>query len=203
MAQVDLVIDIASGEAVTSVTDTSVGQLPRFVQGDSLNLRIYLVRAAGNVSAPARIAVSGVTLQVALGTRVGDETEYYTQQFTWAASADLANPYWSALFPMNTDAITTLIGSASDASAWFEVKAIIDGLPTTLLSKQVTINAAVIKEGGLVVPPGLTPLATETANAMFLGRTITGPIVLVNETTGKQIQLYVGDDGTFHADPLT
>ncbi len=159
--------------------------------------------AAGNVSTPARIAVSGVTLQVALGTRVGNETEYYTQQFTWAASADLANPYWYALFPMNTDAITALIGSSSDAFAWFEVKAIIDGLPTTLLSKQVTISAAVIKEGGLIVPPGLTPLAVETANAMFLSREITGPIVLINPTTGGKIQLSVGDDGTFHADPLT
>lgn len=202
MAQVDLFIDIVRGETIAGVADASIAELPRFVQGDTINFAVYLVKAASRLSAPTRVLTSGVSIQMALGTRVGDETLYYTQQFTWTASTDLADPYWTAQLPMNTEAISSLIDSESSALCWFEVKMIVDGLPTTVLSKQITIQASVIKEGGVVVPAGLTPLSAEAANALFLKRDITGPITLVNGTTGAKVSLYVDDDGTFHADPI-
>lgn len=203
MAQVDLVINVNSGERVAGLTDTTITDLPRFVQGDTLTFKVFLLKGASRLATPERIPVSGITLQMAIGTRTGNSTNYYTQQFAWTASTDLADPYWTANLPMNTAEIGTLLGSGSSAVAWLELKMVQGGLPTTVLSKQITIDAAVIKDGGLVVPPGLTPLSAEAALAMFLQRDISGAITLTNPTTGAKLSLYVGDDGAFHADPLS
>jgi hypothetical protein len=203
MAKHTIYIDTTTGDPVAGATDGSVTSLPPFVQGDTLSLRIYLlVREGGRLSDLTQIPVSGLTLQVALGTRVGSTTTYYTQQFTWTASTDLAQPYFEADLPMNTEAIDTLLGASSTANAWFEVKVIEDAVPRTVLQKEVSVKAAVIKDGGVVVPAGLTPLSAEYANAAFLTREFEGSFIIRNAVTGAGVMIYVDEDGTFQADNI-
>ncbi len=202
MAEHTLYIDCDRATAVRSATDSTAKALPKFVQGDTLLLRVYLLQDYSRSSEYTPVPTLDLTIQAALGIRVGNDTEYYTQQFTWTASADLADPYFEAEFPMSTAAITTLLASDESAYAYFEVKYIRAGLPTTVLSERVKVWAAVIKEGGLVEAAVPTPLSVEVANAMYLRRTITGAIRLVSEDGTKQADLYIDNDSTLHCDPV-
>jgi len=193
------------GLPVGGVSDSSVVDLPAFVQEDSLNLRITLLAGFSRVSDYTPIPVAGITLEVALGAKIGNVSLLYTQQFTWVASDDLADPYFAATLPMNTQAIEDLLGSSASAQAWFEVKMLDGGLPRTVLSRRVTIQAAVIKDGGLEEAALPTPISAETSNALFLQRLIPcsagNPIILQNG--GITMAVYVHTDGTFQTVRLT
>jgi hypothetical protein len=199
-----LFIDTDRGLPVMSATNSGIADLPLFVQQDTLNLRITLLTGFSRIADYTVIPVADLTLHVALGRKIGNATTYYTQQFTWTPSEDLADPFWEAALPMNTAAIDTLLGSsASKSTAYFEVRLIDGGLPRTVLSRAVTIHAAVIKDGGMSEPAEPTPLSVEAANVLFLKRDITGHIILRNEDDPTiAVDIYVDSDGTFHTDPL-
>lgn len=200
-----LYIDTDRGLPVVGVSDSSVVDLPAFVQEDSLPLRITLLTGQARLSDYTAIAVSGVTIEAALGSKIGNSSLLYTQQFTWTPSDDLADPYFDAILPMNTEAIATLLGADATAQAWFEVKMLDGGLPRTVLSKLVTIQAAVIKDGGLEEPAEPTPISAETCMATFLQRAIPcsagNPLILQNGSVTMAV--YVDTDGTFKTVRLT
>lgn len=203
MAQYDLYIDVVAGALISSLQNPQTTNPPPLVQGDNPTWRIWLCNPTGDPRTPyTLIPIAGLSLQVAIGDKVGNTTNYYTQQFTWAPSADPANPnYFIAQLPLNTAAITTLLGSGASANSTLQVVYIQGGFPTTVLEIQVTIQAAVIKNGGVIVPPGATFLSAETAAATYLKRTIVGAIILQNPN-GKQVALFCDADGSFKADPL-
>ncbi len=200
-----LFIDTDRSVPVGGVSDSSIVDLPAFVQEDSLNLRITLLAGFSRVSNYTPIPVSGITLEVALGRKIGNESVLYTQQFTWTESDDLADPYFAATLPMNTGAIATLLGSGATAQAYFEVKLLDGGLPRTVLSRLVTIQAAVIKDGALEEAALPTPISAETCFATFLQRTIPcsagNPVILQNGLVTMAV--YVDTDGTFKTVRLT
>jgi hypothetical protein len=205
MAQFSLFIDTASGTLVQDSSNSAAAPLPALVQGDTLNLRIYLLaRTPGFplVNPPYTIiSNAGMALQVAIGDKVGNVTNYYATQFVW--NPDQANQYFSAALALNTAAITALLGSGASATTWLDIQYLIGGIPTTVLEIPVTIQASVIKAGGgAPLPPGQTPLSAEYANATFLTRSVVGQIILVNANTGKKIALYVDDDGKAQMDPI-
>lgn len=201
MAALNLYIDIDRGECVRSASDSSIAPLPQLTQGDSLQLRIWLLAGFSRFVAYSKVPVSGITLQVAVGTRSGGATTYYTQQFTWTPSADLGQPYFTGTLPMNTAEITSLLGSSDKANAVLEAKMIVGGEPITVISRAVTINASVIKADTDVVPAPLTPLSAEAARAMFVQVSHVGPIDLMN-ANGKGVRIYCDDDGAFRSDPI-
>lgn len=201
MSVKNIFVDMDRGEPVIGKSDNSIAPLPLFVQGDSLLLRIWLLTGYSRFNPYTYVAVDGITLQVALGKKIGNTTEYYTQQFTWEASENLALPYWEAVLPMNTDALTDHIGANPSAQAWFEIKIIQDLVPVTVLSKLVTVQAAVIKEGGTVVPENQNVLSVEAANSAFVKTVHTGSFDLMN-ANGKGIRVYVDEDGAFRTDPI-
>ncbi len=198
-------IDTDRGVPVGGVSDSTIVDLPAFVQEDSLNLRITLLAGFSRLSDYTPIPVSGITLEVALGRKIGNTSTLYTQQFTWTASDDLADPYFAATLPMNTGAIATLLGSGAQADAYFEVKMLDGGLPRTVLSRLVKIQAAVIKDGGLEEPALPTPISAEACFAIFLQRTIpcsaSNPVIFQNGSV--TMALYVDTDGTFKTVQLT
>lgn len=204
MAQFDLYIDVSQNMLVGGTLNPQAAKAPPFVQGDSPTFRIFLLTPTGNPITPYNfIPTAGLSLEAALGSKIGSGSTLYTNQYVWTPSTDPQNPnYWIATFPMNTAAITTLIGAAASAQAWFEVKYVTNGVPTTVLQLQVTVQAAVIQGAGVVVPPGLTPVSAEYVNATFLKQTIVGPFFLVDPNTNKKFAIYVGDDGSLHADPV-
>lgn len=204
MALFDIFIDVDAQEVVRGFADSSVTSLPRMVQGDTPTLKLWPLKRTvtfnGGTTPYSYMGVAGLSFEVAIGTRVGNSSTLYTQQFVWTADAN--NQSVSATLPLNTAGIDGIIGNNSSAPAWFEVKYLSAGFPTTILDKQIDLQAAVIKAGALVVPPGATAMTAEEANAAFLKRIIHGAFILQNDNTGKQIACYLGDDGAFHADPI-
>jgi hypothetical protein len=206
MAQFDLYVDTYSGDPVAGPGNPSVVPLPKFIQGDTISLRIYLLARLTTFTNPlgpyySIVNNSTLSIKVALGPKDGTAgSTLYTQQFTWVAGG--GNTYFEANLPLNTAAITSLIGGATAAAAWFEIEYTQGGFPTTVLQKAVQIEAEVIETGTITVPPGLTAMTAEEANAIFLKRTNTG-FFLLNETTGHKVFVYLGDDDAVHMDPVT
>jgi hypothetical protein len=203
MAEHTLYIDCDRAVPVTSATDSTRKALPTFVQGDTIHLKLYLLQGYSRASSYTKNAVSGITIQAALGPRLGNSSELYTAAYSWTASTeDLSDPFWEATLPMNTDEIDDLLGSAGSAQAYFEIKYFRDALPTTCLSELVTIYAAVIKEESVVPVAEPTPLSAEVAAATYqrLDQLIL-PTYAYDQDSGKTVRLYIDDDGAFHADP--
>src|SRR5437867_4103172 len=114
----NLFIDTDRAEPVISATETTIAALPRFTQEDTLALRVRLLAGFSRINNYTRIAVAGVTLQVALGLKVGSASTIYTQQFTWTASDDLADPYFDGSLPMDTAEIADLLGGEPSANCF-------------------------------------------------------------------------------------
>src|SRR5437763_1735519 len=81
--------------------------LPLLVQGDTLNLRIFLLtRVSGfPVASPpfTQASLAGLTLNLALGDKVGNATNYYSTLFNVAP--DATNSFFSGALALNTAAI--------------------------------------------------------------------------------------------------
>lgn len=204
MAQFDIYIDTVSGETVTGPSNPASAPLPRFTQGDTMSLRIYLLARTTTypLSTPFNIINNAaLSLKVAIGPKDGSAgSTLYTQQFTWAK--DASNQYFFADLALNTAAIATLLGSAAQVtSPWFEVEYTQNGFPTTVLSKQITLNAEVIETGTISAPAGQTAASVEYVNATFLKNENNG-FVLANPNTGQKRFVYLGDDGVVHFDPI-
>lgn len=198
MAQFSIYIDVVNNLVIGGI---GIGQgqaasLPPFVEGDTPSYQIFLCTPTNNPLTPYTLMpIGGLSLQVAIGDKIGNVTNYYTTQFVWAPSTDPTQPnYFFATLPLNTAAITTLIGGASSAQSTFEVKYLQNGVPTTVLSQQITIQATVIKNGGVVVPPGLTALSAEVANATFLKNPVSDLFLLGGD--GHIYTVYVDGNGS-------
>lgn len=204
MAIWDIYIDVVNGLTVQSSVNSASKPLPPLIQGDTQTWRVRLLRPTGaQIGSPFSVIDTSGDLQIAIGTRVGNSSTYYTQQFTWAKGGTPADPYWEAQMPLNTAAITTLLGTSMTATAYLEVKLFEGGLPTTVFDSAVTLYAAVIKDAGVpTVPPGLTACSVEYANATFLQRRMRGAIIIESEDGLRAAALWVGNDGQTHFDPL-
>src|SRR6266576_975677 len=113
MAQIDFFCDGDRWVRVAGRDNSSIVDIPRVCQNDTLSLRIWppTVRAGGLAANPPYdyVIVAGTTLRVVVGDP-GDPS-YLTQQFSWAESTDTAYPnYFFADLPFNTNAIDTALG---------------------------------------------------------------------------------------------
>jgi len=198
----NLFIDTDRNKAVVGADDSSIAQLPPFVQEDSLQLKIWLLSGYSRLASYSQVPVSGITLEVAIGTRIGSSSTYYTQQFTWTPSEDLGQPYFSGTLSMATAGINTLLGSSGSAQAYLQIRKTEGGVPATILQEPITVFASVIKDGVEEVPAPLTPLSAEAANASYVRVVHTGSFDLMN-ANGLGIRIYVDDTGAFRTDPIT
>lgn len=203
MAQFNLYIDTNSGESVRGPTNSGQAPLPRFVQGDTISFRIWLLERTTSYPLGANpygiINNADLSLKVALGPKNGTPgSTLYTQQFTWAKDAN--NQYFYANIALNTAAINLLIGNGESASAWFEVEYTQNGFPATVFQQSVTIHAEVIETGSVTVPEGATAMTAEEANATFLKRTNSG-FYIENATTGHKVFVYLDDNDQVQFSP--
>ena len=197
----DLYIDTARRVLVAGPQNSSIVQAPTFEQGNTVTMRIRALQPTANFPAGdppyTLIPVAGRTLQLAIGTKVGNSQLHYVEQYVWTAGTDLIDAYWYADVAFNTDAVATAIGSSVSKTAYLEIN-LVEGTPRTILSQQVTIEASVIKNDLVTVPAGLTPLSAEAARALFVAQ---GPWVSPDGT--KRANVYLGNDGAIHADPIS
>jgi hypothetical protein len=180
----DLYIDTGRRELVSGPDNSSIVSVPTLSQGNTVTMRIRCLNPTANFPASdppyTLISTDGRTIQLAVGTKVGNSTTHYVEQYTWDAStADLSDPYWYADVSFNTAAITTLLGSAASTTAWLEVNLV---------------------EG---VPAGLTPASMEAVLALLKNLTATSIVLQNASDPSKQVLLTVGADGTFQANPVT
>lgn len=202
MAAFNLFVDCDRRKPVLSAADSSIAGLPPFVQEDSLQLKIWLLTGFSRLAGYSKVAVAGITLEVAIGTKTGGAAAYCTTQFTWTPSDDLGQPYFSGTLSMATAAITTLLAGGAKADAWFHIRKIESGTPSTILEEPITIHASVIKSGTLEVPAPLTPLSAEAANGTFVKQVHRGVIDLMyNDTIG--VRLYCDSTGALRSDPIS
>ena len=202
MGAYNLYIDTDRNKAVVGVDDSSIASLPPFVQEDSLQLRVWLLTGFSSLVSYSKVPVAGITLEVAIGTRIGNSSTYYTQQFTWTPSEDLGQPYFAGTLSMSTAAITTLLGTAGSASAYLQIRKTENAVPATILQEPITVFASVIKDGVTEVPAPLTPLSAEAANASYVRVIHTGSFDLMN-SNGLGIRIYCDTDGSFRTDPIS
>lgn len=203
MATWDLYIDVFNQILISGLGGQSAN-LPQLFQGDTPKFRIFLCYPTYSPLMPYNLVqIGGLSLQVAVGDKQGSGGTVYTSQLTWAPSSDPGNPnYFTASLPLNTAPINAKLGSNASFGAFFQVVYLQGGVQTTVLEIACTINASVIQGGGVVVPPGLTPVSAEYVNATFLTRTIQGGFTMVDPNTGKRFFIYVGDDKTLHCDEI-
>lgn len=205
MSQVELKLDYYSGNPIVSLDDGSNPGLPHFEQGDSMKMRVWLVERTGD-GGFTYLSNVGITLFAAIGTLLTDPPVYLTNQGTWTANPDIADPYFEAILPLNTSAINTaLTAAAVNGKKFITVDFGItftnsDGQRSAIL-KTINVYKALIVPGALEVPAGQTPLSLEVANALFLTHDVLGPVTLRN-ATGQSTSLYVDTDGAFHADKI-
>lgn len=199
-AKIELYIDTYSGELVSGTDNRRAATLPKFVYGDDLTFWIYqLERTTTYPDAGGYAVVNNAahTLKMALGSKATGAL--VTQQYTW--TPDAQNQYFYATLPMDTAAILALLNSTAQVQSWFEIKRIQGGRPTTILQKEVILNASVILPSSVTVPANERPLSLEYGEAAYLKAENTG-CVIVNPNTGAKVQMYLGDDGVVHFDPI-
>lgn len=214
MAQtVDLFVDTERGEFVRDPSNTSIVEPPRFVQGDTFGMNIYLLKPnPGNfpLSQSGKLPYivinnSGMSCKAALGIKDGlANSTLYTWQFTWTPETDdLGRTYFNSTFPMNVAAIGTLIGSNENKETWFEIEITVDGLPWTVIQKKVTIQAEVIdSDTTLTVPTSETGLSVEQALQMFLKNKVKVIYFEDINNPGQFIAAF-NEDGSMHFDPVS
>lgn len=205
-ALLDLWIDLVRQKRVAGPANAQEVPLPTFTQGNIWTFRVRCLQQLSGfplANPPYSVVpTAGKTLQLAIGTKTGGTTTHYVEQFTWTASTNLADPYFQADVTFDATATGSLIGTNPSAQSWLEINLVTDGVPKTILSQLVTIEASVIKNTTPTVPLGQTPISLETALALFLQRVIVGKVTFRNDTDPtKQRDLYTDIDGSFHEDP--
>jgi hypothetical protein len=198
VAEADIYIDCDRARVVTSDTDNTNKDLPRFVQGDTLNLRIYFLKSYNRASSYELFPTDGLTVQVALGDLAGEDL--YAAQYSWTATD---GDHFEGILEMNTAELDTALGSESVLSGvTFEVKYIRDGVPTTVLQETVKVYKALILEDSVVPVATPTPLSAEAADSTYVKIFHSGAIYLSDpdNPTAPMIKIW-NDNGVFKADP--
>jgi hypothetical protein len=193
VAEADIYIDCDRAQVVFSSTDRTPKALPRFVQGDTINLRIHLTKNYNLASECEEIPTDGLTIQVALIegvltslTAIGD---IVAAQYTFTPNEDL---YFEGELALNTAEIDTEMGSANSFQATLEIKYVQGGVPTTVLQQTVTIWRSGIDLDSVMPIAEPTPLSAEAAQETFVRLTETKPIYLEG-ANGTLIKLWNDD----------
>lgn len=194
MAVLDLYIDTARNLFVSGLTSPAIFDLPAFTQGDTVTMRIRCLAPTVNFpfSNPpfTALSTSGRTLQLAIGTQRGGTI--LTQQYTWTASTNPGDPYFSADVPFNTANINAALISVNSIQSLMQIN-LIEGTTRTVFFGAVNIQAAVIVPGALVVPAGQTPCSMEAVLAL-LQNIRTKSVTIISQPNGTHQEVLWLDD---------
>jgi hypothetical protein len=183
-------IDTDRGLVVTSQLDSSEKGLPRFVFGSVIPFQLILLRNFVPGAEYEKVPVVGLTVTASLGPRgTGD---HLSDQAVWTPSEDLADPYWTANFYLNTEEIEDALANEDYIDSVFEV-VVHDPNPRYVLQEAVRIWAPVAAPGDLVVPAGMTPATIEVGDNRWFKKAGDAELILVDQTTGDKLRLWFAD----------
>jgi hypothetical protein len=198
MAALDVYIDCDRHAVVASALNSSRKDLPRFVQGDTLSLRIHLLKGYDPVSSAYEvIPTTGLTLAVAVGTDPPSGTddpspEYYASNLvSWTESEDL--DCFEGMLSFATDEVNALLDGVSKATATLQIYRTDEGYPNTILLQQTTVYANVIKTGGINPQIEPTPVSVTVGNTLWLPKAGAAEFILIDQTTGDKLRLWFAD----------
>jgi hypothetical protein len=179
VAVYDVFIDCDSARIVTSALDNTVKAAPRFVQGDTMLLRVHLTRDYNRTTGFTEISTDGLTLQVALieGVLSGPAavSDIVAAQYTFTPYDGL---FFEGELALNTAEIDAAIGSTNSFQSTLEIKYLRSGVPTTVLQQTVTIWRSGIDIDSVMPIAEPTPLSSEAAQATFVRIIETRPFYL-------------------------
>ena len=194
---------------VTGAVPGSVAALPPLFQGNSVDLEVTILDPSGLITSDySRVDFTGKTLRVAVGqtptgTPGGPAVLAIQTSFTYDSAANALR--YSGNLALNTAAIDAFLGAAASATAYFEVNVVDSGNRSTIL--QATFNLmAVVDEAATTVPSPVDSYytAAETDSRYVRKEFAAGDVILMTSADGtKKGLVYWGDDGSFHADPVT
>ena len=167
-----LYIDVQNNVLVQSDSDASTFTLPTFYQGDVLAVELKLLEpnTSGGLSTPFNVITTSYTTKLAIGTPDPSSSTVFTSATLTFDSG--TNIYSGNLILNNTGtpSITSLLASATSATATFEVEVSGGGNYSTEVQETVTVKADAIKTGTPMTPP-VTGYYTEAeADATFVAR---------------------------------
>ena len=206
MGLLKLYVDVQNNRLVVSTRNPSPFSLPSFVQGDVIPLELYLVEpnVSGGLSDPLSLILTQYTVKVGIVTPHAT-TPVASALVTLSADASFAtNGKYTGSLSMGAG-ITTLLGSSTSVSSTFEIELTLSGDVRTAVQMGCTVKAQGISSSTPDTPaPDGYPTWNE-ANSSFVKRTggAGEGFTLKSPDGTKTGFIWWGDDGTFHADPIT
>lgn len=165
-----LYVDTQSNRLVKSSTQTDAFTLPTFYQGDIIPVRLYLLEpnTTGGIASPYSIITESKSVSIALVTphqTSGSEVVHASLTFS---TFDSSTGAYTGNLSLNTTEITTLLGSSTSATTYFEVQVTGGGIVSTELQTQVTVRADGIKAAS-ATPVGAESYYTQAqADGVFV-----------------------------------
>lgn len=207
MGLLKLYVDVQNRRLVTSTRNSTVFVLPSFVQGDVMAVELYLLEpnTSGGLSSPLTL-LTDTTYTVKIGIVTPHPTSPTAHSvLTLTADPDHANNgrYYGS-FPLGAG-ITSLLGSATSASATFEIELSSAGDIDTPVQVACTVKAAGISSSTPDTAAGDTYPTHAEANNTYVKKTgdAGAGFTLTSPDGTKSVYIWVDNDGVLHNDPIT
>ena len=200
----DLFLDIANEEIVSSFTNQGAFTLPAWFHQNVKDIRATFLRlnTTGNFTAPyVKVPAAGLTFAAKLYTSAGT---ILASQTSWTINLTDANALDGTL-NLNTAEMTTAFTNAAtlSISAIIEFKMTEPSGGITTWQKTITIKRQYDVSGSPDASPTETYLTENQCLARFVQFTGNGngaSITLKSADGTHEVIISVNDDGTFHAD---
>lgn len=175
--------------------------LPSVVEGDSMFLSIGIVY--DNISAGqgylSEQTLSGWSAKVAIGDQGGTPVTSAT------LSIDSSGKRLEGTLPLNTTAVAALFASEDIVTKTFELE-ITDGTSTQSFQRSIVLYEEVISSTLVAVAAPDTALGRAEAANLYLKKGENDPgvgFILVSPDGTQKAYVYLTNQGTLEADPLT
>src|ERR1041385_840046 len=174
----------------TSLVAGSVAALPPMFQGNSRDLQITVLDPTGDLGGTpwSKVDLSADTIRVAIGATptgtAGGPTPLALQTvFTW----DPVKLKFSGSLGLNTTAIDTFIGTASSATAYFEVNIVDAGNRITIFQGTVQLVAVVDEATSTAPNPTDQYFTAAESNSRFvLKQFVAGDAIIMVSADGTK-----------------
>lgn len=153
LAYVDLYLDASDPGKILKDLNGNTALPLNWYQGSNVSLRVYVARPTGLTTGAryAKIDITSLSLQVALGPRAGAEA-IKAAQYTWTkqttADSDGKLGYFYADLDLNTSDLNTAVGTSESYDAYLEFRISEGGANYRVVSQTPIKVLAVVKDPG-------------------------------------------------------
>lgn len=213
LTPLSIFIDLDGKSLVQSATDATAYTLPALVQGDTVQFEVTLLRrtssynAAFGAAAPfSTVTVAGLSLRVAIGNPTAATGSGTPTIFQNTFTLDTNTNKFTGELELGASACSTLLGSATSGTFTLEIEVAESAKYTTVFQGGITLKAELI-EGAATNPPVpstsyYTAPETDATFVKKFGAAGDG-FYLVSPDGTKRAFVYLDDDGTLKASPIT